>query len=73
MNSMTSAITLFFSMLALVLLLGLLLSFPAMLLWNYCLVPAIPAIQEVGWLQMWGIIVLSNFLFKGSSVSNNKN
>lgn len=46
--------------------LGLLLSYPVMLLWNGCLVPAIPSLQEIGWLQAWGIMILTNFLFKAS-------
>lgn len=46
---------------------GFFISFPLMLLWNYCLVPAVPTIQEVGWLQMWGIFILCNFLFKTST------
>ena len=46
---------------------GLLVSYPVMLLWNLCLVPAIPAILEISWLQAWGILVLSGFLFKSST------
>lgn len=37
-----------------------LLSYPFMILWNECLVPAVPAIKEVSWMQMWGL----SFLFK---------
>jgi len=39
-------------------LVSFLFSYPLMLLWNGCLVPAIPGIQEVEWLQMWGIALL---------------
>jgi hypothetical protein len=39
-------------------LLSFLLSFPLMLLWNWCLVPAVTGLNEVGWLQMWGITLL---------------
>lgn len=53
--------------LAIVVVLGLLLSFPLMLLWNGCLVPAIPGIQEISWLQAWGILIASNILFKSTS------
>jgi len=45
---------------------GLLLSLPVMLLWNYCLVGAIAGVNEIGWLQAWGILVLCGFLFKAS-------
>jgi hypothetical protein len=43
---------------------GFLISFPIMLLWNDCLVPAVSILKEVSWLQMFGISVLVNFLFK---------
>jgi hypothetical protein len=49
---------------------GFLLSYPAMLLWNGCLVPAIPAIQPVSWLQMWGISILFSIMIPRASVSN---
>lgn len=47
---------------------GLLLSWPVMLLWNLCLVPAIPGLQTIEWLQALGIMVLFNMLFKVSVV-----
>jgi hypothetical protein len=50
---------------ALVAALGLVLSLPVMWLWNYCLVPAINGINEITWLQAWGLFLLSNLLFKG--------
>lgn len=50
---------------------GLLISLPIMLLWNWCAVPAVSGLSELGWLQAWGIYVLSNMLFK-SSVSVGK-
>ena len=40
-----------------------LFSYPLMLLWNNCLVPAVDIIREVGWLQMWGISFLLPLLF----------
>lgn len=58
------AIVTFLVLLAGILFISFLFSFPAMLLWNYCLVPAVPVVQEVGWLQMWGLSILFNFLFK---------
>ena len=51
--------------------LSFLLSYPLMLLWNLCLVPAVTTQKEVGWLQMWGIVFLLNCLFK-TSVSTKK-
>lgn len=53
--------------------LSLLLSIPVWLLWNGCLVGAIDGVREITWLQSWGIMILSGFLFKNTSVSANKN
>lgn len=64
-----AAIGTFIGLFLLAVLLGLLLSFPVMLLWNYCLVPAVVGINEIGWLQAWGIMLLSSLLFK-TLVSN---
>ena len=46
------------------LLLSFLLSWPVYMLWNGCLVGAIAGVNEVTWLQAWGITVLCGFLFK---------
>ena len=45
----------------------LVLSVPVWLLWNGCLVPAVPGLQEVSWAQALGIMVLCNILVKGAS------
>ena len=50
---------------------GLLFSLPVMWLWNAALVPAIPGLVQIGWLQAWGILILCGLLFK-PTVSNNK-
>jgi hypothetical protein len=55
-----------------VFLIGLVISYPFMLLWNYCLVPAVTVLTEVTWLQAYGILVASGFMFKSTSVSNKK-
>ena len=47
----------------LVVTLSFLLSWPVMVLWNECLVPAVQCINEVTWLQAWGLSVLTGFLF----------
>ncbi len=51
--------------------LSFLFSYPVMLLWNGCLVPAVTVLNEVGWLQMWGIMFLLGILFK-SNISSSK-
>lgn len=52
-------------------LIGLLFSLPVMWLWNAALVPAIPGLAKIGWLQAWGILILCSFLFK-PYINNNK-
>lgn len=49
-----------------ILILSFLLSWPVYMLWNGCLIDAVPAFKEVTWLQAWGITVMCNFLFKPS-------
>ena len=46
-----------------------LLSWPVMMLWNGCLVPAVDGIKQIGWLQAWGLQFLINMLFKVSIVN----
>ena len=48
------------------LLLSFLLSWPVYMLWNGCLVDAVTGINQVTWLQAWGLTVLCGFLFKPS-------
>lgn len=51
---------------------GLLFSLPVMLLWNGCLVGAVAGVNEISWLQAWGILVLFGLLFKSSDSSVSK-
>jgi hypothetical protein len=64
MEKFIAAIMLALGGIALLAVVGLLLSLPVMWLWNIALVPAIPGIAKIGWLQAWGILILCNFLFK---------
>jgi hypothetical protein len=41
-----------------------LLSWPVYMLWNGCLVGAVSGVNEVTWLQAWGINFLCGILFK---------
>jgi hypothetical protein len=59
-----------FGVIALALFVSFLLSYPVMLLWNECLVPAVTILREVSWLQMWGISVLFAILFKVNYTSS---
>ena len=40
------------------------LSWPLYMLWNGCLVGAIRGVNEVTWLQAWGLNVLFGLMFK---------
>lgn len=51
--------------------LSFLLSWPVMWLWNNALIGAVVGVNEVSWVQAWGISTLSGILFK-TSVSNSK-
>ena len=64
MEKFIAAIMLALGGIALLAVVCLLLSLPVMWLWNVALVPAIPGLAQIGWLQAWGILVLCNFLFK---------
>jgi len=55
------------SIIAAAFLLSLVMSYPLMLLWNGCLVPAFSLLSEVSWLQMWGITFLIQSLCKTSN------
>jgi hypothetical protein len=54
----------FFMVVGIVVVLGLLFSYPVMLLWNGCLVPAVDGVKEIGLLQAWGLMILFGILFK---------
>jgi hypothetical protein len=45
---------------------GLIFSLPVMWLWNGCLVPAVSGVNEISWLQAWGLMVLINLFLKTS-------
>jgi len=64
MEKIVAVIGVVFVGIAGILLLSFLLSWPIYMLWNGCLVGAVAGVNEVTWLQTWGIAVLSGLLFK---------
>lgn len=56
----------------LVVLLGLVLSLPIWLLWNSCLVPAIDGVNEISWLQAWGLNILCTGMLKSGIETKSK-
>ena len=49
---------------------AVLLGYPVMLLWNWCLVGAIDGVNEIGFFQAIGLNLLASILFK-STISKN--
>ena len=49
---------------------GILFAWPVQLLWNGCLVGAVSGVHEVTFWQAFGLLILSNILFK--TVQSNK-
>jgi len=64
MQYIIGVITGFIGLIAIALLLSFLLAWPVMMLWNGCLVPAVDGVNQIGWLQAWGLQFLINMLFK---------
>ena len=67
MEAFVKGVGAFVVVVALIIFVGLLLALPLAILWNGCVVPAIPGVQEITWLQAWGIMIVSNILFKPTS------
>ena len=65
MDKLIAALTI----LAIMVFIGFLLSWPVMFLWNNCLVGAVAGISEITWLQAWGIKILFSILVKTNVTS----
>jgi hypothetical protein len=57
-------IPIFLTILLIGVLLSFILSWPIMVLWNSCLVPAVEGINQIDWMQAWGLSLLAGFLFR---------
>jgi len=62
--SLQKFVGVFLTLLLIGALLSFILSWPIMLLWNSCLVPAVQGINEIDWMQAWGLSLLAGFLFR---------
>lgn len=60
------------AVIAILFVVSLFMSYPAMLLWNYALVPAVTVLAPVGWWQMFGIMCLFSILVPKVSSTTNK-
>jgi hypothetical protein len=72
MEILIAGLLVFFGFVGLVAVIGLLMSYPVMLLWNGCLVDAVAGVHDITWLQAWGLLVLFGILFKSYSSSSSK-
>lgn len=70
METLFKIVGLLIAAVAVIVFFGLLFSLPVMWLWNIALVPAIPGVAKIGWLQAWGILILCGLLFKPSYSSS---
>jgi len=64
MKNLIVALTAMVVSIVTLLFISFLLSWPVMILWNECLMPAVTGIREIGWIQAWGISTLCGILFK---------
>ena len=71
MKNVVEAIGTFIGIVAAILFLSFLLSWPVMMLWNGCLVGAIDGVRDIGWLQAWGLQFMLNLMFKTTMVTKN--
>ena len=62
MDELYKALGGFFLAAVILLAVGLLLSWPVMILWNNCLVDAIVGLQDISWAQALGITILVKLL-----------
>ena len=58
-------LTVFIAAVGLAVIASAIASIPVFLLWNACLVGAVVGVNEITWLQGWGITLLCKSLFHG--------
>jgi hypothetical protein len=69
MEKILAVIILAFGAIGMFVLISFLLSWPVYMLWNGCLVGAVEGVNEVTWMQAWGLSFLFGILFKNSTSS----
>jgi hypothetical protein len=72
MKNVVEALGTFIGIVAAILVVSFLLSWPVMMLWNGCLVGAVEGVKEIGWFQAWGLQFMLNLMFK-TKTSTKKN
>ena len=66
MEKLIAVLVIMFGIVGFTLVIGFLLAWPVMMLWNGCLVDAVTIVKPIGWLQAWGLTILCGFLFKST-------
>lgn len=69
MSNFITALVAVLGAVVVLLVIGFLMSWPVMMLWNGCLVDAVTGVKEIGWLQAYGLTILTSFLFKSTTSS----
>jgi hypothetical protein len=69
MKDVVEALGKIIGIVAAILVVSFLLSWPVMMLWNGCLVGAVDGVREIGWLQAWGLQFMLNLMFKTTMVT----
>ena len=72
MDKLIAVLTALLGILAGLIGLSFLLSYPVMLLWNGCAVAAVAGLSQITWLQAWGLTALCSLLFKTTVAVNKK-
>lgn len=72
MSDVNEIIGKFVILITVAVILGVLLSYPAMLLWNGCLVPAVNGVNQISWLQAWGLMILAGLFSAKITTTNSK-
>jgi hypothetical protein len=72
MSDFTTSLLAVIGAVAVVLVIGFLMSWPVMMLWNGCLVDAVSVVKPIGWLQAYGITILASLLFKSTTTTKGK-
>ena len=68
MNSILAFITAIAGFIIAIIAIGLLVSLPVMLLWDWVM-PLLFGLPTITWLQSWGLLILSGLLFKSNIVN----
>jgi len=72
MNKITAPFAFAFLLILGLVILALILAWPTQWLWNSCLVPAIDAVNPIGFLQAFGLNVLFSIMFNKNTVNPKK-